>query len=210
MAGKTRETAVGVAVLVALGAGMVAVGVLSLDAGVGTRVYQDDYGQQSMPVLLLIPAGVAFLALALIIPLAELRRSPAHRAAVQEEQAADRAGLRWARARFDPAATVVEFNDAVGRRDVDGLARLMTDDHVLVDTTGAVIRGKPQCLETWRGFFAAFPDYRNVFESVEARGNVVTIAGHAECSDPILRGAATWTAVVQDDRVAEWRVHHRR
>ena len=35
---------------------------------------------------------------------------------------------------------------------------------------GHVVSGKVACLEAWRTFFAAFPDYRNHFESFTSRG----------------------------------------
>ena len=99
------------------------------------------------------------------------------------------------------------FNDAVNRGDLEGLARLMTDDHTLVDTAGDVVSGKPACLEAWRGFLASFPGYRNVFASLVTRGDVVTIAGRSECAEPSLAGPALWTATVRGGRVAQWRVH---
>jgi hypothetical protein len=39
-----------------------------------------------------------------------------------------------------------------------------------VDSAGATIDGKVACLDAWRGFFAAFPDYRNVFEELRRTG----------------------------------------
>lgn len=106
-----------------------------------------------------------------------------------------------------PASAAVRFNDCINDRDVDGLADLMTDDHTFIDTEGGTVTGKQAALEAWRGFFAAFPDYRNVFTSVAARGEIITIVGHSVCSEPALAGPAIWTAKVTADQVAEWRVH---
>jgi ketosteroid isomerase-like protein len=108
----------------------------------------------------------------------------------------------------DPAECAVLFNECINSRDVDGLAASMTDDHMFIDTEGGVVSGKPACIEAWRGFFAAFPDYRNVFTSITANGDVVAIVGHSECSEPILAGPALWTARVRGGRISEWRVHH--
>lgn len=106
-----------------------------------------------------------------------------------------------------PTTVVAAFNAAINRRDVDGLAHLMTDDHEFVDTGGAVLSGRSRCLEAWRGFFSSFPDYRNVFDSLVADGDVVTALGRSECTEPSLRGPALWTATVRDGRVARWQVH---
>ncbi|MFC4858148.1 nuclear transport factor 2 family protein [Actinophytocola glycyrrhizae] len=108
---------------------------------------------------------------------------------------------------IDPVAVATRFNDCVNRRDLDGLARLMSDDHRFVDAESNTVSGRQACVAAWRGFFAAFPDYRNVFRSLMATGNVVRIAGHSECAEPALAGPALWTATIVDDTVAEWRVH---
>ena len=104
-------------------------------------------------------------------------------------------------------SVALEFNSRINGRDLDGLADLMPDDHTFVDTEGNVISGKPDCLNAWRGFFQAFPDYRNIIESLTARGDLVVLAGHSVCPQPALAGPALWTAMIRDGRVAEWRVY---
>jgi ketosteroid isomerase-like protein len=59
---------------------------------------------------------------------------------------------------------VSAFNACVSRRDIDGLAKLMTRNHVFIDAADNMTKGKKRCIAAWRGFFAAFPDYRNIFE----------------------------------------------
>jgi ketosteroid isomerase-like protein len=103
--------------------------------------------------------------------------------------------------------TAAAFNDRINARDLAGLAALMTDDHTFVDSEGSTVEGRVACVEAWRGFFAAFPDYRNVFDSLHDHGEVVAIAGRSECSDPALNGPALWTATVRDGLVAQWRVY---
>ena len=102
---------------------------------------------------------------------------------------------------------VVRFNDCINRREAHALAELMTEDHAFIDTEGAAVHGRTACVEVWRGFFDAFPDYRNTFASVTADGGVVTVAGRSDCSEPGLDGPALWRAVVRDGRVAQWRVY---
>jgi hypothetical protein len=69
------------------------------------------------------------------------------------------------------------------------------------------VSGKRACLDAWRGFFGSFPDYRNVFTSLTARDDVVTIVGYSECAEPSLAGPAIWTAAIQGETVTEWRVY---
>lgn len=107
----------------------------------------------------------------------------------------------------DDTATVVRFNDAINARDLPSLARLMTDDHRFVDSAGEVVDGKDACVEAWSGFFAAFPDYRNTFESLDAaEPGVVEVRGRSDCSVAELTGPARWRVVVRGPAVAEWRV----
>jgi ketosteroid isomerase-like protein len=108
---------------------------------------------------------------------------------------------------MDQDRVAVGFNDCINSRDVGGLARLMSDDHRFVDSEGEVISGKDACLDAWRGFFEAFPDYRNVFDSMTARDDLVTIVGHSECAEPTLAGPAMWTALIRGETVVEWRVY---
>jgi ketosteroid isomerase-like protein len=107
----------------------------------------------------------------------------------------------------DLTLIAVRFNENINRRDLDGLADLMSEDHRFVDSEGDVLEGKAACVAAWRGFFAAFPDYRNVFDQLSASTRVVTILGHSECSEPALAGPAIWTATIQHAKVAEWRVY---
>ncbi len=105
------------------------------------------------------------------------------------------------------AAIANAFNDCITARDLDGLVALMTDDHAFVDSAGGTISGKVAAREAWRGFFAAFPDYRNHFDRVEVRGELVAIAGRSTCSVTALAGPALWSARISGDRIAEWRVY---
>jgi endonuclease VIII len=107
----------------------------------------------------------------------------------------------------DPRSIAVAFNDSINRRDLDGLAALMTDDHRFIDTEGVVVAGKRACLDAWCGFFESFPDYHNVFTSLATDGDLVTIVGHSVCAEPSLAGPALWTATTGDGRVAQWRVY---
>ena len=106
------------------------------------------------------------------------------------------------------AAAVSAFNEAINARDIGRLSSLMTEGHRFIDSAGTVVSGKQACAEAWRGFFAAFPDYRNVFTLVSnAGGGVGEIAGHSECSEPVLAGPARWQAIVVNGLVDEWRVY---
>ena len=102
---------------------------------------------------------------------------------------------------------VSSFNDCISRSDIDGLSKLMTGDHVFIDTAGNTISGKERCVVAWTSFFAAFPDYRNTFEQVLWSGDKAAIVGRSICSDARLAGPALWTARIEGTLIAEWRVY---
>jgi ketosteroid isomerase-like protein len=104
--------------------------------------------------------------------------------------------------------TVIAFNEAINRRDLASLERLMADGHTFIDSDGNVLAGRTDVLEAWKGFFEAFPDYRNDWSRVIARGSSVIALGRSVCStEPALDGPAIWTARTADGKVAEWRVY---
>lgn len=89
-----------------------------------------------------------------------------------------------------PTTIALRFNDCINARDLQGLAALMTDDHTFIDSADHAVHGKDAVVEAWKGFFAAFPDYRNTFEQVELRSQFVAIQGHSTCSEPHLLSIA--------------------
>lgn len=96
---------------------------------------------------------------------------------------------------------------SINARDVAGLAALMTDDHRFVNTAGGAVEGRSACLDAWRTFFDAFPDYRNEFDEVASQGHRVVARGRSHCSTPELDGPALWHAHVAQGLIREWRVH---
>jgi ketosteroid isomerase-like protein len=106
------------------------------------------------------------------------------------------------------AAIALTFNDAITQRDIQALGRLMTDDHIFIDSDENPLSGKEEVLRAWKGFFTAFPDYRNVWTEVLPSDDTVIALGHSVCaSEPALDGPAIWTASVRANRVSAWRVY---
>jgi ketosteroid isomerase-like protein len=108
----------------------------------------------------------------------------------------------------DPKAIALRFNECISNQDIDGLARLMTEDHVFIDSAGNVTRSKKVMLESWSKFFEMFSKYRNTFERVESRDNLVMMLGFAYWSEENQHDPAIWTATIENGRVAEWRIFH--
>ena len=107
----------------------------------------------------------------------------------------------------DPKLTALQFNEYINNQDIQELSSLMTEDHTFIDRKGEVDRGKDSMTKGWRDFFISFPEYKNTFLRVESQGNVVVLYGYAtweQGSDP---DYAIWTARIENDLVAEWRIY---
>ena len=101
------------------------------------------------------------------------------------------------------------FVNAINRRNVDELARLMPEDHVFIDSLGQVVRGRDKMKAGWVGYFQLVPDYTIAIEETCCDGPVVILLGVARgtYAAETWSTPAAWRAKVRDDRVAEWRVY---
>lgn len=108
----------------------------------------------------------------------------------------------------DPKLVVLQFNECINNQDINNLSPLMSDDYVFIDSSDDVHSGgKESMVKGWAEFFSSYPDYRNHFSRIESRENLVLVIGHSTCSYKPLDGPALWTAKIENDLVAEWRVY---
>lgn len=107
----------------------------------------------------------------------------------------------------DPKLTALQFNEYINNQDIRGLSSLMTEDHTFIDRAGAIDKGKKSMTRGWTQFFENFPDYKNNFERVESRDNLVILIGYAYWSEKNKYDPAIWTAKIENDLVAEWRIY---
>jgi ketosteroid isomerase-like protein len=107
----------------------------------------------------------------------------------------------------DPKLTVLLFNEQINNRDIESLAAMMTEDHTFIDSSDEVHTGKEMMVAGWRNFFETYPDYRNHFEVVESRGDLVLVIGYSTCAHEPLDGPAIWTAKVVGEQMQEWQVY---
>ena len=117
-------------------------------------------------------------------------------------------------ANIDSVAIVQAFIAAINKRDVDGLASLMTDDHTFIDPRGNRCEGRQAMIEGWRGFFGMFPKFHIAVESIGGTGDFVAVFGRSACAYAGKRGSeantfempAAWKAVVCGGKIQFWQV----
>ncbi len=107
----------------------------------------------------------------------------------------------------DPKAIARQFNEHVNNQNIIGLAELMTENHRFVDRKGKMVEGKGNMTKCWVDFSAAFPEYKNTFTRMESRGNLVILFGYANWKRDGDPDYAIWTATIENNLVAEWRIY---
>lgn len=112
------------------------------------------------------------------------------------------------------AAVAAAFVDRINRRDLTGLAALMSDDHRLEVFDEEPLAGRDANADAWRGYFDAFPDYRIHPHRTAAGAGVAAVLGHTTGSHLGLadeeesRLTLIWVAHVEPatGRVTRWRL----
>ena len=116
------------------------------------------------------------------------------------------------------AATGVaqRFVKAINGHDVDGLTKLMSSDHVFVDSLGN--RSPASAMRAgWQQYFTMVPDYWIKVDQIVSEGNAVILCGSGGGTFVPKGGmvkpenkwetAAVWRALVKEGKVTEWRVY---
>jgi hypothetical protein len=106
-----------------------------------------------------------------------------------------------------PIKIVKAFNDCINNQDIDGLAALMSEDHVFVDRDGSSHGPKSHMVKGWKHFFEMFPLYKNTFTEIKAKENHVFVLGYAYWSEKEPYDPVIWTAKRENNLIAEWRIY---
>ncbi len=88
--------------------------------------------------------------------------------------------------------------------DVDGLASMMSDDVVFVDSRLARIEGKVGCVELFRRFVALDTGFTISIESASRNGDDVLIKGHTHSNDEDLVANCLWQCRIEGGKVVYW------
>jgi ketosteroid isomerase-like protein len=115
-----------------------------------------------------------------------------------------------------PEEIALAFVDAINSTRAENVVKLMTTDHVFVDSDGTRMSGREKMLGGWRGYFAMVPDYRIDVTEKFTRGETVVLLGTAAGTfqhEGILVAEnrwsvpAAWRVVVDGDKVAVWQLY---
>jgi ketosteroid isomerase-like protein len=120
-------------------------------------------------------------------------------------------------AKSDPVLEVaLAFADAVNRQSTPEISKLMSKNHVFVDSLGNTVEGREKMEAGWAAYFKMVPDYMVMIDETYVHGPVVVMLGTARgtyTKDGVLRPEnrwqtpAAWRATVLNGAVTEWRVY---
>ena len=117
---------------------------------------------------------------------------------------------------MNPIELTKAFMAKISEQDADGLADLMTKDHTFIDGMGTTESGRDKMRKGWKGYYAMVPDYWVRGELFFCKGDRVAVFGTAGGTysaggslkpENRWQVPAAWLAVVEGDKIAEWRVY---
>jgi uncharacterized protein (TIGR02246 family) len=110
-----------------------------------------------------------------------------------------------------PEKIVIKFVDRINAHDVDGLAAMMTEDHMFVDSDGDVAQGRDVMRKGWVDYFTNYPEYKIHISKICKSGKAVAILGATSGSHvaPEIEAQETviWLAKIENGLVAQWCIY---
>jgi ketosteroid isomerase-like protein len=111
---------------------------------------------------------------------------------------------------------VKEYIKAINKQDLDKMRELMSEDHELVDATGASYIGREEILKAWPEYYEMFPDYLVEISNTIEQKELVAVFGYASATyknikDPensnYWKVPAAWKAIVRNNQIIYWQVY---
>ena len=111
-----------------------------------------------------------------------------------------------------PLDLAFQFVEFINRRDLDGLASLMADDHIFIDLSGEVHRDREALIDGWRSYFNQFPEYMIHLAEVYIFGDRVALVGRTTGSHTgqprheEFQGTVIWVAETHKGKLKRWQL----
>lgn len=99
---------------------------------------------------------------------------------------------------------VKTYIEALNTRDLPTVERLVGTDCKLIDSRGGWVRGRDDCIEASRRFFAMPIDFSIKIDSAIARDGEVLVRGKVRSNDRVLAHDCLWRAVSNGEQMFEF------
>jgi ketosteroid isomerase-like protein len=107
---------------------------------------------------------------------------------------------------------VLEFIECINRGDIEGLSRLMSEDHELRVFDEVPLRGGVANVDAWRGYASSFPSYTIYVHRIVEHGDRIAVLGsttgsHLGLADDEERAQTLiWVASVRGGALHAWQL----
>jgi ketosteroid isomerase-like protein len=111
-----------------------------------------------------------------------------------------------------PLDLAFRFVECINRRNLEGLADLMADDHVFIDLSGEVHHQREGLIEDWRSYFTQFPDYMIHLAEAYILGDTIALIGRTTGShagqprQEEFQGTIIWVAEIDQGKLRRWQL----
>jgi hypothetical protein len=108
------------------------------------------------------------------------------------------------------------FVNAINKADTTELDKLMSEDHIFIDSAGRKEAGREKMIAGWKMYFEMFPDYKieieNIIQEKEIIGAFGTAIGTYKgkrglVPENIIKMPAAWRAIIKEGKVKLWQVY---
>jgi ketosteroid isomerase-like protein len=110
----------------------------------------------------------------------------------------------------------LEFVDAINHADIERMRKLLSPDHLFIDSQDNRVQGRDKMMNGWVQYFVMFPDYLIDIETIVEDDRFICFFGYAsatykklkdETNSNYWRIPAAWTAIVENGHIKQWRVY---
>lgn len=104
----------------------------------------------------------------------------------------------------------IQFVEAINTSSIDKIEKLLSTDHIFIDSGDGRYEGKDFMIQAWIGYFEMFPDYKIEIVDISENDSLVGIFGYAsgtykglhnETNSNYFRVPASWKAIVEDNKI---------
>src|SRR5690606_3036743 len=108
------------------------------------------------------------------------------------------------------------FVDAINKANVTELEKLISEDHIFIDSGRRKVKGSENVIRGWKSYFEMFPDYKIEIEDIIHSKDTIGAFGTATgtyngkrglIDENIIKMPAAWRAIIKDDIVKLWQVY---
>ncbi len=117
---------------------------------------------------------------------------------------------------IDSTSIVKEYIRRINEHDIAGLLEMTDDNASFIDSMGINTNGKLEMSKAWEVLLTFFPDYTVIAKDIISKNGMVAVFGTAKgtlaadgriLAENKFEIPASWTATIENGKIARWRVY---